>query len=127
LLDDFFQTNYEIPTSIILPLLTEPVTQSAFCAYKLTECYFPPNKLLYPRCDHPRYNRMESSGQAAASVDSLAHKFHKPILAPLSVSKHDSTPSPIVISVPVCVCVCVCMFWEECVFLHVKPLTVQPQ
>jgi len=37
----------------------------------------------------------------SSSVDSRTNTFPKPILAPISVSKYDSTPSPTAISVPV--------------------------
>ena len=39
--------------------------------------------------------------RTAASVDSSAHTFHKPILAPLPGSDYDSPPTPSAISVPV--------------------------
>jgi len=47
--------------------------------------------------------RLNILRRTAASVDSSAHTFHKPIPTPLPRSKYDSPPSPSAISVPVAV------------------------
>jgi len=35
-------------------------SRSAYCPYKLPECYLSPRLLLYARCGHPRYNMMDT-------------------------------------------------------------------